>query len=291
MAGEGGSCLNQFHNELDQCDATPNPTTWDICAAGAMANYDYCIDNELNPDFYKELWDAYLESIKQCATDNPDNEEELRDCLWDLYEQYEEDLFDLYFPDDDDDCRPALAQIPRINPVAPLVQSALSAGYTNGRLRVQANTTTSFSAGINANPGNPYDVGQIPCVKKSVAIAVYQTPTGPVSIPFDADLDPTDGTSFSFYTTGSNLVGTNTVSFIVMFYDDNDMPVLAEQSSITIEDSVIPGDWNRDLNKDFLDISSYIATFNAGLPRADLVNDGVLDSLDVNEFLAMYNTP
>ena len=291
FAGEGGPCWDQYENELDQCDSMPDPITHVGCTAAAFANYEYCSDDEFNPDFYKDLWDAYLETIKQCAEDNPVDDDDLRECLMDAYNQYEDDLFELYFPDDDDDCRPTLAQIPRVNPISPLVQLAVAAGYPSGRLPVVADTAISFNAGISANPGNPYNVGQVPCVKSSIAIAVYSTPSGPVSIPFDADLTPANGTTFTYFPSAPDLVGTSSVSIVVMFYDENDMPVLAEQNSITIEDSPIPGDWNRDLSKDYLDVSSFIATFNAELPRADLYNDGVFDIVDVNEFLAMYNTP
>lgn len=51
------------------------------------------------------------------------------------------------------------------------------------------------------------------------------------------------------------------------------------------------GDYNGDGQRNFFDISEYIADFNAGEPLADITGDCLFNFFDISAFIAEFNTP
>ncbi len=169
-----------------------------------------------------------------------------------------------------------------------LQSAAAQLGSADGKYPVAVNTTLTFSAGINASPGSPYDVRQIPCVKSAVAIAVYTTKAGAEVLVFDADTDITDGASFDIHLIGTDLVDADSITLMSVFYDERAVPLFAEIGILEIQDSPISGDWNRDEVLNTQDVIDFLDSYSAQTKRADITDDGVVDPADMVEFTEDY---
>ncbi len=289
-------CWRNYEGEKRQCgDLFNDPgeiwtdaLAYRACLAGAEENLAACT-NGLGEDRYSDAWSRFITRLKNCVTENAGDEAGRESCVAMALLLYQTEINDLLFPDGDgDDCLPSVGDIALANPMYALRSAAVQLGSADGKYPVAVNTTLTFSAGINASPGAPYDVGQVPCVKSAIAIAVYTTKSGPEVVVFDADTDTADGVSFDLHLIGDDLVDTNDITLISVFYDERAVPLFSEIGALEIQDSPISGDWNRDEVLNTQDVIDFLDSYNAQTKRADVTNDGVVDSADAVEFTEDY---
>ncbi len=75
---------------------------------------------------------------------------------------------------------------------------------------------------------------------------------------------------------------------IVEYLMDGDT-MFMESIRISIAESGIPGDFDRDGERNAADLSAYIDAYDHNAPRADRNGDGVVNATDLELFLAEYD--
>lgn len=285
-------CHNNFTDNLEDCDENygpgdtqnPNPNADPLllqgCTDGAQNGLDACLDGAGIPGLETE-WRDYLANLAACESHSSPILKQA--CINGALTVYKSRLKDL----------------PRVignncnNTPLPLnsseIESLKSTSTPSGFAPITANTTTSFTSGISVNPGGTYDTGLEPCLKDAIAIAIHTTTNGNVAKAFSADTNLTNGTLLNYSPVTSDLIHTKSVTIVVTYYDHDSIPVFVEYADMEIEDSPIAGDWNRDLVANYFDVYDYLATYAAGLPRADLNQDGNINFFDVDLFMAEYS--
>ncbi len=280
------ACNNEFDNENGDFGSHNNPIAYAACRNGASLNHQSCIDGNDSSLFWG-AFQSFQSDLAQCLDTFPtENDREAReDCIAAALAEYRVTVQDII--DDQDGqsgCTPVLSDIALMNPISSLNSAALSAGNSNGKYNAKVNTTLSFTAGVNANPGSQYDSSQVPCLKNALSIAIYQTKFGFQVVPYDGDTDLTDGSSFDLHLIADDLIHADEVDILNIFFNQDDLPEFGELSTITIDDSPISGDWNRDQVLNSQDVIDFLDTFDAQSQRADLNGDELITPDDAIEF-------
>ena len=104
-----------------------------------------------------------------------------------------------------------------------------------------------------------------------------------------ADMVTSDGADFSVPLYYQKFIGTDDVTFLALFYDENGYPRFAETARVKIQASPVSGDWNRDGVKDQQDLIDYTNHFNAQKKRADVNQDQNIDYNDLSNFLNTFS--
>lgn len=298
-----GDCLERYFCSVDQCNATFDPgdlppsdaTYQDIldaraaCKDGADIRLSACDTGTPTTPLVTE-WFTFLDDLARCRAqygadgEDPDPQG-LADCYQAVTNAFRARVNDIPDPaactiDGEDG---ALYSMP-FHSAQSLTEAALLSGRTDGRYPVSANTTLSFTAGFRTTAGSQYDVRQFPCIKRAAAIAIYQTKTGVKVEVVDVDMNTFDGTSFDIQLIASNLIDTEHVDLVCVYFDGNSIPVLGEIGLLDIMPSPIQGDWNRDEVLTPQDITDFLDSYTAQTNRADLNNDGQVDEQDAAEF-------
>lgn len=76
---------------------------------------------------------------------------------------------------------------------------------------------------------------------------------------------------------------------VVLQWRNGNETVHAQMFRIAVEDSGIPGDFNRDGARTVEDLTAYIDAYQNSAPRADLNWDGVVDAADFELFLMQFD--
>ena len=291
-------CWDQYQNEKSECNSDFNnpdqPDNQDSgalssCLSGAEENYAVCRDGLTN-DEYGEAWERFLDRLADCVSDHPDDAISRESCIATALMAYRFDINDLLFPDDDDDdeCGPQLGDIALLNPMNTLSLAAIDLGNSDGKYPIFVNTSLAFQSGININSNSGYLTQAVPCLKTATAIAIYATKTGSTATSFDADLDTSNGTSFTYHAASENLVHASEVILLTVFYDEFNRPQLGEYGILTIQESPISGDWNRDEVLNTQDVIDFLDSYNALTERADVNGDNQVNTQDAIEFTEDY---
>lgn len=290
LIGDLETCNNDFDNEDGDSGSYNDPDAYAACRDAASLNHQSCINGH-NQSLFWSAFQNFQTDLADCLNTFPtENDREAReDCIAAALAEYRVTVQNII--DDQNDqsgCSPVISDIALINPISALESAALSAGNTDGKYDTKVNTTLNFTAGVNANPGNQYDSSQIPCLKSAIAIAIYQTKFGFQVVPFDGDIDTTDGTTFNLHIIAEDLVHADEVDILNIFFSEEDLPVFGELSTIAIDDSPISGDWDRDEVLNTQDVTDFLNSYNAQTKRADLNDDGQVTPQDATEFAEEY---
>ena len=282
-------CNWQFDNENNDFDSYNDAQAYQACRNAASINHQNCIDGHPN-SLFNQAFQDFRDNLDTCLNLFPgeDNKEAREDCISGALLEYQNAVQDIIDDQSNTGCDPILVDLALVNPISALDSAAIAAGNTNGKYNTQVNTTLSFNIGVNANTGQSYDASQIPCIKNALAIAIYYTKTGYEVTAFDADTDTSDGTSFNLHLIANDLIHADEVEIINIFYDQNAVPVLAEAGTITLDDSPLSGDWNRDNILDTQDVIDFLDSYNAQTNRADLNSDQAVNVIDATEFANDY---
>lgn len=299
-----GDCLQRYFCTLDQCDATFNPgdmPTSDpayqqildsraACKEGADIRLSAC-DTGTPTAALGDEWFTFLDDLARCRTkygangDQP-NPEDLANCYQAVTNLFRARVNNIPDPNG---CTiggvsTALQTIP-FHISESLRNAALQSGRVDGRYEVQANSTLSFSAGLNTTPGDEIDVRQYPCIKRAAAIAIYETKQGIKVTVADVDMNTFDGVNFDIHLAGTELIDTTDIDLVCVYFDDNSLPVYGEIGLLAMKPSPINGDWNRDQVLNSQDITDFLESYNAQTNRADLNQDDQIDTQDAAEYL------
>tara|TARA_R110002072_G_scaffold42064_6_gene117671 strand:- start:16905 stop:17888 length:984 start_codon:yes stop_codon:yes gene_type:complete len=282
------TCNTEFDNEYGDWGTHNNPTAYRACRDAAALNHQSCLGG-FDESLFRTAFNDFRSNLESCLTNFPaEGDREAReDCIAAALAEYRDEVQDII--DDQPtgiDCTPVLDNILLLNPIASLEAAGAASGNPSGKYSTQVNTTLNFSAGINPMLGQQYDTAQIACLQQALSIAIYQTKLGFQVVPFDADTDTSDGSVFNLHLIAGDLVHANEVSILNIFYDENNLPVLGELSTIEIENSPMTGDWNRDEVLNSQDIIDFLASYDAQAQRADLNDDEAVTPEDVEEFTA-----
>jgi len=286
---EIANCNDMFDDSNNTTGTYSNQTAYEACLDGASDSYGACLDGVERADRYW-AWIAFLARLRECLEEFPDEESEAqRACIQAALVEYQRALEDLINPPDDD-CGDGLVvsafgNEKLLGPMAALQASAVDMGNLDGKYPVFANTTLRFTAGVNATPGSSYSAADVPCLKSAALIAIYSTKTGVAVDLIDADTNVSDGTSFDIHVFSNKTVDATEIKLLSIFFDANNIPQLAELGRLSIQDSPLSGDWNRDEVLNTQDVVDFLSSYDAQTDRADLTNDGTVDSTDVEVFI------
>lgn len=310
-----GSCAQRMRCQIEQCNdlydaenpnsgnpynTYDNQVAYDACLAAAGNERSACDDlsgGGGDPDILYALWVEFRNEMIACFDDfgpdgrNPNNTL-LETCIASTLDGYRHALGQLLNPPTDG-CAGGAFPFPTgglayAGPMAAIQAAAIEAGQTNGKYQTPVNTSLSFSAGFNMNPDSAYDVKNMPCVKQALLMIVYNTADGVVVENMDADTDTSDGTNFDVHLFANKLKDTQDVYLVTIFFDDFDVPQFAELGVLELQDSPIQGDWNRDEVLNTQDVIDYLSSYSAQTKRADITQDGLVDSDDATAFTQEY---
>ncbi len=308
----GASCFREYLCKLQECNDrfnNPEPPSddyqdamaWWMCREGARSFRSSCEDDPTGEHaaVREMFWNEFLANLRACidlfgeGSDDPAaNEDNLYDCIEEALAHYRQEL-ENYFNDLEDAC--GENEVPAswgggmfVGQMDALQLAAVELGNLDGKYPVVVNSSVGVTAGINVSAGSPYDVGQMPCIKSAISIAIYQTKTGVAVEPIDADIDTSDGTTFDILFFADKLVDAKEVMLLNVFFDENDTPRMGEVGIFTIQDSPISGDWNRDEVLNTQDVIDFLDSYNAQTKRADITDDGIVDPADAVEFTEDY---
>ncbi len=260
-----------------------NAAAYDACLSAAAADKDLCEAGIPNSD-RTTLWTELETNLQYCLDFFPEDEPEaLEACIRSALDTYMDGLNDLLDPDDDE-CTDSLPAS-RLGSIENL---SLSPQSIDGKFPVSMMTNLSVQAGVSALPGTPYDAKQSPCIKHAALLAISRNKTGVQIELVSADMDTSDGTTFTMPLIPTKFVGVNDFVLVSLFLDENGDARFAEVATTTILQSPVQGDWNRDGVKDLQDVADYTEFYGLQKKSADLNNDDNVDAADLSEFLSNY---
>ncbi|MHA7814551.1 MAG: GC-type dockerin domain-anchored protein [Phycisphaerales bacterium] len=278
-------CNQEFDHAIRDCNDTfHNPDApnhqdqhaLDTCGDGARAQLQACLAGN---DTTLDAWDQFVDSLESCYTLVPQGGPLFEDCL--------EGKLDLYRHrlglTPDDDCNASPIGNARVALTDSLHSAAIDQGNPDGKYKVRVETSLGFQAGVSAT--NSYNIGIEPCIKSARLLAIYDTKAGPVATLVDADTDTTNGTHFDFPIFSNKVIDATRITLVSVFYNQNAEPVFIEYAPLTIEESPIQGDWNRDEVLNSQDIIDFLASFDAQSNRADINEDGQVDQEDAQQYI------
>lgn len=280
-----GDCRDTYREDASECNFTFNnpgsPTyqnqlAFETCLQGADAALTACLDGRPDNPHREE----FIQDLEQCVRDWPDGGAGFESCLRAMLRVYRARLG---LPPDDP-CGLTPVGTGRVAPIESLRSAALALGHQDGVYPVRVQTTLSFQAGVSAT--NSYNLAGRPCIRQAELIAIYETKDGMHSVLLDADTDTADGVFFNLPVFANRVVDTNRMLVLALYFDADNNPVFMEYARLSIDDSPIQGDWNRDGVVNAQDMIDYLSAFSSEMPRADMNQDGVHDVADLIEFLS-----
>jgi hypothetical protein len=286
--GRISDCKRDFNNpQPNPPFSFDNPVAYATCLEGSEADKDLCDANV--PDGTRTtLWGQFKNNIDSCIRLFGTDPLAFRTCLNSALDTYLDAVDDILNP-------PAAACTPvpagptgitsRVGVMESIMQSPL---IVDGKFPVAMQSTLSLTAGFSTAQGTAYDISEISCAKQAVLMAVRQTKDGLVFDFIAADLDTADGVNFEAELLASDYVGANDVVLVAIYVDENDDPIFGETALLSIQDSPVQGDWNRDGVKNTHDLIDFIEHFEIQNVRSDVNHDENIDSNDLAEFLATY---
>lgn len=272
------NCNDSFHNP--DSPTAEDEHALDVCGDGARAQLEACLNGN---DTTLDAWEQFVDSLESCYALVPQGGSLFEDCLAGKLDLYR---FRLGLTPDDD-CNSSPTGNFHVAQTDSLYNAALDQGNADGKYKVRVNSSLGFQAGVSAT--NSYNVGIEPCIKSARLLAVYNTKAGPVARLVDADTDTTNGTHFDFPIFSNKVIDATEITLITLFYNPNSEPVFIEYAPLSIEDSPIQGDWNRDDVLNSQDIIDFLASYDAQTKRADLNNDDQVNTEDAQEFTETVN--
>ncbi len=293
-----GNCWSQYESNVQECadnfndEDNPsyhNQSAYRTCTQGADAALEACTHGVNQYGEAAEAWNRFRGRLRDCLEDHPNDEIARDSCIRAALILYRAELRELQNDDDDNACAPDPQGIEISNPIYTLQAAAYDQGNADGKYATPVNTTLTFTSGVNPSSGNSYDIRQIPCAASAVTIALYNTKQGAETFTLDADLDTTDGVTITTHLLHTEFVDASDVIILVIFYDDQSVPLFTEQGVLRIQDSPISGDWNRDMVLNSQDIIDFLASYDAQTKRADLNNDDQVNTEDAQEFTETVN--
>jgi hypothetical protein len=299
----GGSCHDRFIAEIENCNDmfhNPNPqhpdtflnkNAHEACLEGADDSYGACVDDASRPDLYG-AWIVFTAALRDCLNQFPDDNDPAQlACLRRALKNYRDTVRALTGNDDDDCAVGAIVSqfgtVQMAGAMDSLRTAATDANLADGKPIVEASSTVRFAAGINTSD-QLYDVANIHCIQSAVLLAGYRTKAGVVVGTLDASSQIRDGVEFQISLADLNLVDTDQVALLAVFFDADGVPRLAEFGKLRIAESPVPGDWNRDGAKNAFDLADYFDAFFAQVDRADLNADQSHDASDAQLFLQEF---
>ncbi len=278
-----------FDNDAGDPGTYQNEPAHDACIYGAEASYSACLNDADRSALYS-AWITFTARLRRCLEEFPDDEDESQQaCISGALVEYRHTVEDL-IPDDDDDCTSGGIYLssfgtPRaVGPLDTLRRAAIDRGYEDGEYRVQANTSLTITAGVNATPGSGYDIREYGCLKQALLLGVSYGKEG-VRVEFmDADTDLIDGVEFDVHIFADKLVHTDELGLLCVYFNQHDVPKFGEFGKLKIEPTDVGGDWNRDRVSDTRDVIDFLDSYSAGTKRADLNGDDRVDSEDAEAF-------
>ena len=277
---EVASCNSDFNHNEDS-PSYNNQAALETCLSGANGALISCLEGSWgNPQDY----DDFINGIEACLEEYPDPSDSaaLESCLLGKLNIYR---FKLGLPliDIDDACGPSTPSAQSVSPIDTIRSAAIEMGVLTGKYAVQVESTLSFQAGISATDG--YNMGDHPCIKSAALYASYQTKLGSKTTVYDADTDTSDGVHFDLPIFANRLVDTDDIHIFVVYYGEMGGPVFIEYGTLSIIDSPITGDWNRDQVFNSQDIVDFLDSYDAQIERADINGDDQVTPEDAVEFV------
>jgi len=290
------NCLTRYFCAIDQCnqhfipgDPPDSEIAWalDICKKGAEDFLIAC-DNGTPAGQLALLWEQFLGDLALCYGQYGTGAEDadfldLLNCYNAVLARFRNFIDGL--PCGEDALPSSSSGRISLMPMQALELSAFEAGSLDGKYPVTANSTLGFTAGVNVSAGTSYDVRQVPCIKRAVLVAIYQTKGGAEVSVEDVDMDTSDGVHFDFHVIGSKVVDATDITLISIFFDEDNTPHLGEVGTLEIQDSPITGDWNRDEVLNTQDVIDFLASYDAQTKRADINGDTQVTPQDAVEFV------
>lgn len=296
------SCLLQHMARIQDCERdfdnpAPNPpysfddpVAFATCLAGSAADEDAC-EAGIQSGPRTTLWGEFKDAIEMCIDLFGTNPPAFQTCVDSALDTYLDEIDELINPPVPPavPCTPvAIGPTGIANRVGALESIMQSPTVADGKYPVAMQSTLSLTAGFSTVRGTEYDISTIPCAKQAVLMAIRQSKDGPVFEFIAADLDTADGVTFEAELVASDYVGAEEVVLVALYVDENDDPIFGETALLSIEDSPIQGDWNRDGVKDIQDLIDFVEHFDIQNVRSDVNHDENIDNSDLAEFLATY---
>ena len=279
-ANNVSSCNDSFNDDVNSPEYD-NQEALEACLDGANAALQSCLGgNWPNDDDRTD----FLDGIKACldAYSDPNDSTALEYCLLGKLNVYR---FKLGLPliDSQNNCGPTAQGAAAVAPIDTVRSAAIELGFTDGKYPVQVESTLSFQAGVSVS--NNYNMSSQPCIKRASLFASFQTKLGPKTIMYDADTDTSDGVFFDLPVFANKLVDASNIDIFILYYDENGGPSFIEYTTLSITDSPLTGDWNRDQVFNTQDVVDFLASYDAQTKRADINGDTQVTPADVVEFV------
>ena len=281
-------CQDYLNDELQQCNSIfhnpdhadyNNQNAYETCIDGAQASLIACLSGHPGS---ADARSDFIDAIKDCIRLWSGNTPALEACLLGALNTYRVRL-GLSPIDIGDNCGPSSMGVNGVAPIDSLITAALAMGIADGKYPVEVETSLSFQAGVSAT--NSYNIANQPCIKQAELIAIRNTRQGQECTSSDADTETVNGVFFDLPIFANRTVDTKTIDIFVIYYDENSGPAFIEYATLSILDSTVAGDWNRDEVLNSQDIIDFLGSYDAQTGRADLNADGQVDTQDTAQYL------
>ncbi len=279
------ACLETNRSRLERCSASfndpespdyYNQIAFEICNNGATAELEACLNGNSGAvsDF-----NLFVTDIRACFTAWPNGGDSFKSCLEAALMAYRARLG---LPPIDP-CGLTSVGTARVAQIDAIYDAAIALGAADGKYPVEVESVLSFQAGVSAT--NSYNLAGRPCIKQAELIAIYETKAGPHLVALDADLDTSDGTHFDFPVFANEVIDASSIFLVAVYYDVDSQPVFLEYAHLSIAESPVQGDWNRDEVLNSQDIIDFLASYDAQTKRADINSDTQVNPQDAVEFI------
>jgi hypothetical protein len=312
--GQAPDCFGDLLGDLNDCDLigthleraeTQNRKDGMQCKSEAIESYDSCVRGEPENDAeLNALWQEYHDNLESCIENFPNDPVTLEICLTAALRGLQIELCILDGGDPIACTPPAMPG--RIGARgAGAAGGGADAGGTPGvwmdlvpamlanpdqprdpTLLTTADATVTVGLGADGD-ARPIDA---PRARGSLLLAVYHGPGGVVVEPVAGDGFAGDGLVASVDLSRLNLVNGARVVLVDLWLDASRRPVRGDVHQLQIIGGAGAADWDRDGVVGPDDMTAYLGSHAAGVPRADLNGDGAVDHADVFAYLSVYGT-